>query len=159
MSGFRPEDASLDGDGPPEPFPVDRRVPGETSLLVELLTAGGLASFHGIVWLPFFIAMFAFVPRHKKFFADFGMKLPAAAELFIDLSDAMQEAWIVVPFLLGMALVLDAAVMYGLRRSPATRLLAWLWFMLVILLAQGMLLFTWLALWAPISELLEAFSR
>jgi type IV pilus assembly protein PilC len=41
--------------------------------------------------------MIAIIPKFKKIFADFGMKLPWATEVLIDVSDWFAEYWYVVP--------------------------------------------------------------
>jgi hypothetical protein len=123
----------------------------------DAIVAAAMAFVHGLGWLPTVIALLSFVPKHKKTFADFGMKLPWLTEIMIDLSDEFVELFPVLP-LIGLAFMgLDAWLLYALRRKSRT--LSWLWFLFVLLVCGFSFFVTWMAVWLPITELMEGLSR
>ncbi|MFT3879089.1 MAG: type II secretion system F family protein [Gemmatales bacterium] len=69
------------------------------------------------------------IPKFKKIFADFQMKLPAMTELLLDISDFVQHNWYVFPL-----------VLIGI----------WLFIKLVCLFKKGRYIWDWIKLHIPI---------
>lgn len=69
------------------------------------------------------------IPKFKKIFADFQMKLPAMTELLLDISDFVQHNWYVFPL-----------IVIGL----------WLFIKLVCLFKKGRYIWDWIKLHIPI---------
>jgi hypothetical protein len=114
---------------------------------------------HAMVLAVPILVLLVVVPKFKKVFEDFAIKLPWVSEIAIDLSDWMLDFWFIVPFALAPLLVSDLAVLYLLRRQENTRVLARLWFyliMLFVLAGCGALV---VALFLPLIELMELLSQ
>ena len=121
--------------------------------------AGMLLITHALIGAFLIYLMLGVVPSVKRAFVDFQMKLPWLAEFAIAISDWMLDFSFLLPFVFGIMLVGDGAVLYLLRRNRWTRELAWLWFFLILIL----LLFTLAVLiWAmlgPFLALMQGLSR
>ncbi|HQR06054.1 MAG TPA: type II secretion system F family protein [Gemmatales bacterium] len=87
--------------------------------IVVILVAVGILSF----------ILIYIIPKFKKIFADFQMKLPAITELLLDISDFVQHNWYVFPL-----------VAIGL----------WLFIKLVCLFKKGRYVWDWIKLHIPI---------
>lgn len=141
----------------PPPAPVaDLQVVGP-SRRTDALVASLLALVHGISWLPCVVALLTIVPKFKKIFADFGMKLPWSTELLIDVSDRVHELYPFVPAFFLVLMGLDAWLLYFLLRM--SRPFAWVWFVLLILVGAFSLFPIGEALLMPLVDLMEGLSR
>ncbi|MBY0524927.1 MAG: hypothetical protein K2R98_16095 [Gemmataceae bacterium] len=118
-----------------------------------------MAFVHGLLGLGFFATLLVAVPRFKRIFADFAVRLPAATELAVNLSDLAVEFWYAIFVAFAVVLALDAALMVWLRRRTGSRALVWVWFLLVLFLGASLLAYTWTTLLAPLAELTDGLSR
>src|SRR5262249_45953662 len=122
-------------------------------------SAAVMTAIHLMAWMPLFILFFFVVPRSKKIFADFGMKLPWITESIIDISDTMRDFFWFLPIIVAGAFVADAAILFLLRRDDRWRLLSWLPFLLLLVVPLVGCAIVWLGLELPMVELTEGLSR
>jgi len=134
----------------------DFQIPGP-SRRVDAWLATALALVHGLAWAPFFVTLLIYVPRYKKMFADFGLKLPWVTEFLIDLSDMFAEAFPFVPAILSLCVVLDGWLLYCLRRW--SRPLSWVWFVLLLIAGIVAFFIVRLAVMLPMVELMEGLAK
>jgi type II secretory pathway component PulF len=114
---------------------------------------------HGILWTGFLVLLVRVVPRFKRIFADFQMKLPAATEVAIDLSDWMADYWYLQALALPVALALDGGIAYWLYFNRETRWLYWLWFTSIAIVPVCVSCSLLVALLEPLIELMDALAR
>jgi hypothetical protein len=88
---------------------------------------------HGFIIAVLLAYLLVFVQRYKRAFIDFGMKLPWAAVLVIDISNFVSEFFVLLPFLLLPPLLADGVVLYFIRRQRRGRTLARLLFLAILL--------------------------
>ena len=114
---------------------------------------------HALLGAVQIFVLLSVVPRFKRTFADFGMKLPWVTEILIDISDVVVDFWFLLPLALAPLLVSDFAALYLLRRQEKTRVWARIWFysILLLLLAGGGVIA--IAIFLPLIELMEGLSR
>jgi hypothetical protein len=115
--------------------------------------------FHALMWLPFLLCLLLVVPKFKKIFEDFQMKLPLATETLITLSDIALGLWFFLPLPLMLLLALDGAIVYALRRRSSTAILAWLWSALWLMAAMAAMGVVVVALFQPLLLLMEGLSK
>jgi type II secretory pathway component PulF len=116
-----------------------------------------MAFVHVLVWLPFLAQVYVFIPRRERVFRDFNLKLPGATEAIIALSQWMWKYWYVAAFAVLLAVLVDVALLWILKRRQ--RLLALLWFILVILAAVLLELWIEVSLGLLYGKLAEGLSR
>jgi type II secretory pathway component PulF len=127
--------------------------PGPTrpSLAVTLLLAAAPAA----AWAALLAFLCLSVPAYERVFADFRLRLPDTAVAVIDASRwSIQYLPLVLPAL-ALLCAADVGVLLLLRRGSGTRLLAWLWSALLLLLPLAALACGWLAVRQPYAKLLE----
>src|SRR5262245_3432653 len=128
---------------PPQPAPV----------WPSLAVAAVLAAAHAVAWVALLGFLCFSVPAYERVFTDFRLRLPGDTAAVIGASRWLNKYLLfLAPALLVLAAA-DGAVLFLLRRSPGTRLLAWLWFALLLLLPVAALVFSWLAVWRPYADL------
>jgi hypothetical protein len=118
-----------------------------------------LLTIHAFVLLLLVGGLVVVVPRFTKIFADFQMKLPFATDLLITISELMVQFIFLVPFALIGLLFVDGLVLVHLRRQERTRGLAWLWFVLLLILMMLAIGGAVVAMFMPLIELMEGLSR
>jgi hypothetical protein len=111
---------------------------------------------HGVLWLAAVLALVILVPRFKRVFQEFGMKMPDLAQRVIDLSDLAAAGGFALPVILIGLLALDWFVLDRLGRRPGCRGWRTLW--AVALTASPLLLLAVIALtlWYPTTALQNA---
>jgi hypothetical protein len=131
----------------------------DTSLRPTPFVPGVLALVHGAAWVALVLVLLLVVPRYDKMFKDFGLKLPLLTEMVVAASRWVVRYWYVLVPAGVVLLALDAAVLHGLRLAPATRILSWLWFLLILAGTLVALLVVWLAVAHPMAKLHEGLTR
>jgi hypothetical protein len=99
------------------------------------------------------------VPKFKKIFEDFAMKLPWATELLIDISDWIVEFFPLFTLVMAVLLVGDGVVLHLLRRQENTRGLSKVWFILILLLLLLIVAVLVAACFLPLYELSIGLSK
>ena len=116
------------------------------------------ALFHAALWAPSVYVLVVVVPRYKRIFADFGMKLPWLTMLLIDVSDWVVSWWFLILFLPGLLILADVLVICWLRQR-GNKALGLLWLLLWTLLPGAVLAILWIAINEPLLELMDALSK
>jgi hypothetical protein len=119
----------------------------------------GLVAIHALLLAVLVYGILRIVPRLSRIYADFQMKLPLATEVLFAISDWMVSFSFLVPFGVIGILLLDGAVLVALRRQERTRGLAWLWFVLILILLAGCVLGAATAILDLWLDLMEGLSR
>jgi type II secretory pathway component PulF len=144
---------------------TDARIPDLTAIAAGERSKWNTAAIlimltiHALFVAAMIFILIAVVPRFKKTFADFGMKMPIGTEVLIDISDWMVAFWYLVPLALAPLLVADGAALYLLRRHDRTRILARVWFILILLLLMASCGAMVGAIFQPHMELMEGLSK
>jgi type II secretory pathway component PulF len=114
---------------------------------------------HAVVAVALLYTLVVVVPSYDRTFRDFGLKLSALTETVIGLSRGATSIWFLLPIVIVLVLMVDAAVLYLLRRSDGTRWVSWCWVLvwLVLALASGVIML--LAVWLPYRKLVEGLSK
>jgi hypothetical protein len=123
----------------------------------DALVAALMALVHALAWAPVIVALLTYVPKYKKIFADFGMKLPWLTETLIDVSDAANDWLILVPVVYLLFVAMDGGTIYLMRRIA--RPLSWVWFVLLLLASFFSVFFIMTGVLAPMHELMEGLSK
>ena len=113
---------------------------------------------HSVLWLILMVNAYFVIPRFKKIFMDFGVELPGPTLLILTVSDWIVDFFYLLPFILGLAILVDGAVTYALCQpggSPGLRR-AWLAYMFA--LPACVLVFTIIALSTPLAKLATELS-
>jgi type II secretory pathway component PulF len=123
------------------------------------IAATALAVVHTALLLGAVVLLMQTAPAMKRQYDDFGMRLPYATEMTLQLSMMMTDySWAVG--ILGVVFVaVDVFVFVLLASHRRTRILAWAW---AIAVTIGLLALPgpiWMALLAPQFKLMEALTR
>ena len=114
---------------------------------------------HGLLWIWLRDFLLRSVPRFKRTFIDYGMRLPAETEWTLGLSDWIGEYWyLLVPILLAL-LALDGGVSYLLYRFRKTRWVYWLWFTVMTVLPMYVGRYVFLAMYEPLLRIMGGLSE
>lgn len=139
--------------------PVNDTSEKPVSVPVAAVWAILLSASHGVAWGVALFYLLIFVPPQKQVFEDFKMKLPALTELVIDASDFVNEFPVMPFFLLLVFLAADTAVLFVLRRKRALVVLAWPWFILMLMFPIATVVLCWLGMYLPMIGLWSGLSK
>ncbi len=114
---------------------------------------------HGALWIGLVTVLLRIVPRYKRVYADFGMKLPLLTEWLIDISDLMLEFWPLLIVVMAVFLALNGGISFLLYSYRSLRWAYWLWFTFMALLPLGAGFLVALGIWEPLTELYEGLSK
>jgi type II secretory pathway component PulF len=145
MSGFDPSERAS-----------DRQQPTVAS---AVLSTALMVLVHGMVGLGVCLFFLFIVPGYKRTYQNFQMKPPMFTEWVVAVSDAISENFYMLLPLALIALAVDGAVLYLLRRKRGTRPLSWAWFAVLLLLPLTAWLLGWWGVWLANLKLQEGLSR
>lgn len=103
--------------------------------------------------------MLVVIPQCKRTFQDFGMKLPASAELAFSTSDFLISLGLPLLLLAFVTLVVDGFVMAGLYGKSEKRVFAWMWFLMFLAGPVFATAVAWQAVMSPMVALMEGLSQ
>ena len=130
--------------------------PRKTSLARSLAWTAWMLLAHFLAAVALIVALVRTVPQFLKLFEDFDAAMPTMTELVIRLSHVVVQYWyLLVP----LVLVVDAAVLLGLRLLPGkAKGLSTVWAVLVLVAAILLLGFIVLAVALPLQTLIVELS-
>jgi len=135
-----------------EPLPPPRPRPPFALLLLEWLVHAGC-------WCGLFIAWEVVPARLEQKFRDYNMKMPWATEVVMTLWRWSNTYFFLLPLALLLLLVVDAVLLYRLRRDPDSHILAWIWSGLMVLLPVLLGLGAAMSFFLAYLKLMEGLSR
>jgi len=119
----------------------------------------GFVGSAAFLWCVLVVTFLLFVPVMKRKFDEFGLKLPMATELVIDVSMwAADYWWCVIPGVVPFALILGFLT-YLVRVHVRSLLLRMVWTFFLIGVPVLCLIFVWLSLWLPWLKLQEGLRK
>lgn len=129
---------------------------------IEPNTGQGLAgavittAIHAVLWAGLFFALEWLVPNFQRLFNDLQVKLPANAQAVITISQAVANRWPTIVLLGIMAMAMDFVflLLLGKLGRKVQSLIGLLLALVPLLLGAAM----FLALWLPLTKLLETMS-
>jgi hypothetical protein len=107
----------------------------------------GFGLVAAVLWLGVGAQIIILVPRFKKIFGDFHMRIPIAAEFIVDF------VWWVVPVYTVLALAVCVGLVW--RRKSA----GWGWLFVFVLLPFVLNVLLFVPLWIPFAALFEGLTR
>jgi len=126
---------------------------------VTVIAATVIAVMHTGLLLGAAVLLMQTAPAMKRQYDDFGMRLPYATEVTLQIGMAMTDYSWAVAIMGVLFVVMDAFVFVLLASHRRTRILGWAWAVAVTL---GLLAIPgpiWLSLLAPQFKLMEALTR
>jgi type II secretory pathway component PulF len=102
-----------------------------------------------VLWIVWFAAMLIYVPQRMQRFRDLNLELPYFTRSVLAVGRWVENYPYMIPFIMIMGVALDGGFGFLLRCNPKLRLLAWLWWAVMLALPVVAILSTWMALGFP----------
>jgi type II secretory pathway component PulF len=101
------------------------------------------------LWIVWFVCMLVYVPPMMRRFRDLDVHLPPFTQQVLAVAQWLNHYPYMIPSIMVLGIALDGGFGLLLRSNPQLRLLAWLWWGVMLALPLVAILGTWMALGFP----------